>query len=210
MFGTLLQPLTTRTGLATDYVSRTATCQALSRQGASGRPALLAPTCLTATSHLALFPRPSKPRQSHSPFSFLSLFLTMVNLKALAISTFFFVSSLAASSNDWRSRSIYQVSPSSSLLHMHSCDPHQLVTDRFALTDGSGPACSTGDRVYCGGTYQGIIHHLDYIQNMGFDAIWISPVVSSFEGPSAYGEAYHGFVSLSSLWKSRLRIVGCS
>ena len=29
---------------------------------------------------------------------------------------------------------------------------------------------------------------------MGFDAIWISPVVSSFEGSSAYGEAYHGFV----------------
>lgn len=29
---------------------------------------------------------------------------------------------------------------------------------------------------------------------MGFDAIWISPVVSTFEGPSAYGEGYHGLV----------------
>lgn len=70
----------------------------------------------------------------------------------------------------------------------------QLVTDRFALTDGSGPACDTEDRKYCGGTYQGIINHLDYIQNMGFDAIWISPIVATFEGTSAYGEGYHGFV----------------
>jgi len=100
----------------------------------------------------------------------------MVTLKALAFSTFFFVSSLAASANDWRSRSIYQ-----------------LVTDRFALTDGSGPACNTDDRKYCGGTYQGIINHLDYIQNMGFDAIWVSPIVSCFEGSGAYGEAYHGY-----------------
>ena len=76
------------------------------------------------------------------------------------------------------------------------CSPqgYQLVTDRFALADGSGPACNTGDRKYCGGTYKGIINHLDYIQNMGFDAIWISPVVSTFQGASAYGEAYHGLV----------------
>jgi len=29
---------------------------------------------------------------------------------------------------------------------------------------------------------------------MGFDAIWISPVVATFEGSSAYGEGYHGLV----------------
>ncbi|KAF9650224.1 glycoside hydrolase family 13 protein [Thelephora ganbajun] len=97
-------------------------------------------------------------------------------LKALAVSSFLFVSSLAASASDWHSRSIYQ-----------------LVTDRFALTDGSGPACNTEDRKYCGGTYRGIMNHLDYIQNMGFDAIWVSPVVSTFEGSSAYGEGYHGY-----------------
>ena len=78
---------------------------------------------------------------------------------------------------------------------LYSSRGHQLVTDRFA-TDGSGPACNTEDRKYCGGTYRGIINHLDYIQNMGFDAIWISPVVSTFEGPSAYGEGYHGLFSL--------------
>ena len=118
-------------------------------------------------------------------------------LKALAVFSFF-ASSLAASANDWRSRSIYQVDciPSS----LHPCTyakGHQLVTDRFALTNGSEPACDTGDRKYCGGTHQGVINHLDYIQNMGFDAIWISPVVSNFEGASGAGEAYHGLVSVA-------------
>lgn len=68
-------------------------------------------------------------------------------LKALAVSTFFFVSSLAASANDWHSRSIYQVTrvlrPSPSALtpnvtslsrtgsHLRM-DLDQLVTQRTA------------------------------------------------------------------------------
>lgn len=61
----------------------------------------------------------------------------------------------AATTGDWRSRSIYQI-----------------VTDRFARTDGSTTAtCDTEDRQYCGGTYQGVIDHLDYIQGMGFNAV---------------------------------------
>lgn len=55
----------------------------------------------------------------------------------------------------WRSQSIYQV-----------------LTDRFARTDGSTTAsCNTADQVYCGGTWEGIINHLDYIQGMGFTAV---------------------------------------
>jgi len=125
--------------------------------------------------------------------SFDSLSPTMGALKTLVFSTFFFVSSLAASANDWRSRSIYQVSRIRSFPSIYSPRGHQLVTDRFA-TDGPGPTCNTEDRKYCGGTYRGIINYLDYIQNMGFDAIWISPVVATFEGSSAYGEGYHGLV----------------
>ncbi|KZT05143.1 glycoside hydrolase family 13 protein [Laetiporus sulphureus 93-53] len=86
------------------------------------------------------------------------------------------VPALAASADEWRSRSIYQ-----------------LVTDRFATTDGDWPACDTEDRVYCGGTWQGIINKLDYIQNMGFDAIWISPIVANLEGNTGDGESYHGY-----------------
>jgi alpha-amylase len=40
----------------------------------------------------------------------------------------------------------------------------QLVTDRFAVSDSSSPTCSTSDRKYCGGTWKGIMGHLDYIQ----------------------------------------------
>jgi hypothetical protein len=55
---------------------------------------------------------------------------------------------------------------------------YQIVTDRFAVTDHGGgfPDLDYTKRQYCGGTWQGIISKLDYIQGMGFDAIWISPV----------------------------------
>ena len=76
-----------------------------------------------------------------------------------------FVSS--KSKEEWKSRSIYQV-----------------LTDRFARTQDTG-SCNLGQ--YCGGNYQGIINHLDYIKGMGFDAIWISPIVENTEG------SYHGY-----------------
>jgi len=94
----------------------------------------------------------------------------------LSVAALFAIPSLAASASDWKSRSIYQV-----------------VTDRFATPDGSSPTCNTGDRVFCGGGYKGITSKLDYIQNMGFDAVWISPIVANFNGTSKYGEAYHGY-----------------
>ena len=64
----------------------------------------------------------------------------------------------AASNDDWRGRTVYQ-----------------LVTDRFARTDGSLTAeCDTAKQLYCGGTWQGIINKLDYIQGMGFTAVSLS------------------------------------
>ena len=47
--------------------------------------------------------------------------------------------------------------------------------------------------MYCGGTWQGIIKHLDYIQGMGFTAVWISPIVEQVPGSSYVGESYHGY-----------------
>lgn len=64
-------------------------------------------------------------------------------------------STLAATATDWRSQSIYQV-----------------ITDRFARTDSvSTDDCNPNDRAYCGGTWIGIVNHLDYIQRMGFTAV---------------------------------------
>lgn len=83
----------------------------------------------------------------------------------------------AAGSDDWRGRTVYQV-----------------MTDRFARTDGSTTAtCNTVDGVYCGGSWQGLINKLDYIQGMGFDSVWISPVTKQIEGNTADGSSYHGY-----------------
>lgn len=83
---------------------------------------------------------------------------------------------LALSPAEWRGQSIYQI-----------------VTDRFARSDETAPSCDPNLGVYCGGDWQGIIGKLDYIQGMGFTAIWISPVVTNLEGNSLDGEAYHGY-----------------
>jgi len=83
----------------------------------------------------------------------------------------------AATASDWRGRSIYQV-----------------LTDRFARSDGSTSAtCNTADRAYCGGSWAGIANNLDYIQGMGFDAVWISPVTRQVQGSTPDGSAYHGY-----------------
>eukprot|EP00029_Vermamoeba_vermiformis_P005603 TRINITY_DN1998_c0_g1_i1.p1 TRINITY_DN1998_c0_g1~~TRINITY_DN1998_c0_g1_i1.p1 ORF type:complete len:471 (-),score=85.46 TRINITY_DN1998_c0_g1_i1:52-1464(-) len=74
-----------------------------------------------------------------------------------------------ASSPAWRSKTIYQ-----------------LLTDRFARSDGSTSPCADIS-TYCGGTWQGVENNIDYITGMGFDAIWISPVVDNTPG------GYHGY-----------------
>ena len=63
------------------------------------------------------------------------------------------VPAFAATAAQWRSRSIYQI-----------------MTDRFAQSGSSTLACSNLNG-YCGGTWQGIINHLDYIKDMGFTAV---------------------------------------
>ena len=70
---------------------------------------------------------------------------------------------------EWKSRSIYQ-----------------LLTDRFASTDDNIKYCENLGN-YCGGTFKGIMQHLDYIKGMGFDAIWISPPLKNKEG------SFHGY-----------------
>ncbi len=69
---------------------------------------------------------------------------------------------------EWKSRTIYQI-----------------LTDRFSRTSGDTSGCDISK--YCGGTFKGLQNNLDYIQNMGFDAIWISPVVENTDG------GYHGY-----------------
>ncbi|TFK46032.1 alpha-amylase [Heliocybe sulcata] len=84
----------------------------------------------------------------------------------------------AATAEQWRGRSIYQI-----------------IVDRFALPDGADPtACDAGKQTWCGGTWNTIKDNLDYIQSAGFTAIWISPVSQNYVGErTPYGDPYHGY-----------------
>lgn len=74
----------------------------------------------------------------------------------------------AASAEEWKSRNVYQV-----------------LTDRFMPTDAK--KCAKNPRSYCGGTFKGLLDNLDHMQRLGFDAVWISPIVKNSPG------GYHGY-----------------
>lgn len=109
----------------------------------------------------------------------LSLFIVAL----LVASTFMLLATPSApkaqahSASDWTSRSIYFI-----------------VTDRFSNGDTSndnygGFNANLSDKTaWHGGDFQGIINHLSYIKNMGFTAIWITPVVMQHDE-----HAYHGY-----------------
>jgi len=87
----------------------------------------------------------------------------------LFVLSFFVATAITKSAEQWKSRVIYQV-----------------ITDRFAKTDNDVTPCDDL-KDYCGGTFRGIINNLDYIAEMGFDAIWISPVIENID------HGYHGY-----------------
>ncbi len=103
----------------------------------------------------------------------------LLSLSLLALSHFFGTAS-CASAAQWRSRSIYQV-----------------LTDRFVHDDGSDNStsvpCAVEQGLYCGGQWSGIKSRLDYIQGMGFDAVWISPITAQLPQRTGDGEAYTGY-----------------
>ncbi|KAG5659633.1 hypothetical protein HG530_010504 [Fusarium avenaceum] len=94
-------------------------------------------------------------------------FLQLAALVAASISPF----AQAADANAWKSRNIYFA-----------------LTDRVARSadDTGGNSCGNLGN-YCGGTFKGLESKLDYIKGMGFDAIWITPVVANTAG------GYHGY-----------------
>lgn len=79
---------------------------------------------------------------------------------------------------------------------MRSRSVYQVIVDRFARNSSSTGDCNAADRKYCGGTWSALVDKLDYIQGMGFDTVWISPVVENIGGTTSEGEAYHGYWTL--------------
>lgn len=77
-----------------------------------------------------------------------------------------------------------------------------IVTDRFArsgkdadnyefcdLATAPDPRGPNGG-AFCNGTLQGIIDKIDYIKGMGFDCIWITPVVKSMDYTGYFAEDF--------------------
>lgn len=86
-----------------------------------------------------------------------------VSGSSIAILSRLLLPAVAADTEAWKSRNIYFA-----------------LTDRIARSsnDAGGSACGNLG-AYCGGTFQGLKSKLDYIAGMGFDAVWITPVVTS-------------------------------
>lgn len=79
--------------------------------------------------------------------------------------------------DDWRDEVIYQV-----------------LTDRFSNGDlNNDYRVQTGALArYQGGDFRGMSEHLDYLQELGVTALWISPIVKNVE-TDADVDAYHGY-----------------
>ncbi|KAH9946352.1 alpha-amylase [Epithele typhae] len=101
-----------------------------------------------------------------------------MQLLSLLVPLSFLSLTFAANADVWRKQSIYQI-----------------IVDRYALPEGAATdACDPGAQTWCGGTWNTIKDNLDYIQNMGFTAVWISPVSQNYEGErTPYGDPYHGY-----------------
>jgi alpha-amylase len=77
-----------------------------------------------------------------------------------------------------------------------------LLVDRFhddrLRTPAGGAGRSrgyTGARRgrFCGGTLKGITRHLDYIQDLGCTALWLSPIFENDGAPDPDSGSYHGY-----------------
>ncbi len=69
------------------------------------------------------------------------------------------------------------------------------MVDRFANGDRSndGDASAEDPQAFHGGDLQGLIEHLDWIQSLGFDTVWLSPIFKMRTDKwHGYG-AFHGY-----------------
>jgi len=73
-----------------------------------------------------------------------------------------------------------------------------LLTDRFADGDESNNTDVDKSKIeaYHGGDFKGLISKLDYIQDLGVNTIWITPIVDNIEdimNEELHQQAYHGY-----------------
>ena len=71
---------------------------------------------------------------------------------------------------------------------------YQIVVDRFSDGDPNNNfnVDLRKEASYHGGDWQGIINKLDYLEDLGVTALWISPVVRNVEEDAGFA-SYHGY-----------------
>ena len=74
---------------------------------------------------------------------------------------------------EWKNRTIYQ-----------------LLIDRYHTGNNSSEKCTNLSN-YCGGTFKGLKENLNHIKDLGFNAIWISPILKNTNN------SYHGYHLIS-------------
>ena len=70
-----------------------------------------------------------------------------------------------------------------------------VMVDRFANGDPTNDAnANPSDPVaFHGGDLQGLLEKLDYIQALGFDSLWLSPIAQMRTEPFFGNGAFHGY-----------------
>lgn len=69
-----------------------------------------------------------------------------------------------------------------------------LLTDRFAKGDEGAQTSGNSNLDYHGGDFKGLISQLDYLQDLGINTIWITPIVDNMDITMADGRTgYHGY-----------------
>jgi len=131
-------------------------------------------------------------------------------IKTLIILAFIFVFVNSKTKEEWKTRSVYQIltdryAKTSSInlgnLRKENGKEANLLNEEILIENeekednGRFNDSDCWDlKKYCGGTFKGITQNLDYIKDMGFNAIWISPILENTP------DSYHGY-HLTNLYK---------
>lgn len=87
---------------------------------------------------------------------------------------------------EWREEFIYFL-----LVDRFHDDLNRAPVQSPARSDSSGTQEQLSK--FCGGTLRGILNHLDYIENLGCTALWLSPIFENNGAPNADSGNYHGY-----------------
>jgi glycosidase len=87
---------------------------------------------------------------------------------------------------EWREEFIYFM-----MVDRFHDDLNRTPVNTSTRSNGGGSQAQL--KKFCGGTLKGILNHLDYIQNLGCTALWLSPIFENNDTPDRNSDKYHGY-----------------